>query len=296
MKIVQVAVPSGIGDVSWIYSKLHNAPEEYSFEFHVVDGWPHRTVNFCQLLPRVTLAKYDGITYPEIVYFQQLHKLNTWEQIAGCGFGRVMLSANLHLERGLRLEDWLPDLTTDFHYPIQTRQDHADVAERMIGEARKRGDILIGVSAASYRGSEAWDTWRSDRWNRFLDMIQELAQGEACFILMGGFWDDLTLTLSSRKDVYEVVGKTSVGEAVELLRRLNGYIGFSSGLGVIGTLLHKPVVMLWPAHQVELSTSWAPPKMLSQHKYVALQWNEPFEVIGAVESWLREHVFHKGDS
>lgn len=294
MKIMQVAVPAGIGDVSWIYSKLHNAPEGWMFELHVVDGWPHRTVNFCHLLPRVTAPKYDGISYTEIVHFQQLHDLTSWSRLEECGFGRVMLSANLHLERGLRLEEWLPDLATDFHYPLQTRKDHADVAERMIGEARKRGRVLIGISAASYRGSEAWDTWRGDRWNRFLDLVRECSKEPICFVLMGGFWDDLTLALSSRDDVLEVVGKTSIGEAVELIRLMDGYIGFSSGLGVISTILSTPAMMLWPGHQVELSTSWAPPEMLSKHSYVASQWNEPFEVVDIAEPWLRTHVFTKG--
>lgn len=287
-KLITVCVPSGIGDISWIYSKLHCAPAEYEFALDVVNGWPHRSVNFCRLLPRVISSKYDNISYLDINYFQQINRLSSWARIAECGFGRVMLSANLHLERGLRLEDWLPDLPTDFHYELHTREDHKETATKIVAQARQLGRKVVGVSAASYRGSEAWDTWRSDRWNRFLDRLSDV--GDVCFLLMGGFWDDLTAALGKRKDAIECVGKTSVGEAYEILRQLDGYVGFSSGLGVMATLLHKPTFMMWPGHQVALSTSWAPPDMLAERSYVASQWNEPFEVLELAEPWFQKFV------
>ena len=50
-----VGVPSGIGDVSWLYSKLkHAGPLGYK----IADGWPYRTKQFLELLPNVRWAEY----------------------------------------------------------------------------------------------------------------------------------------------------------------------------------------------------------------------------------------------
>lgn len=288
MKTISLCVPAGIGDISWIYSKLHCAPPEFDFEIAVSDGWPHRSVEFCRLLPRVVKASYDSVSYQDIVSFQQLNGFRTFSEIASNGFGRTFLSCNEHLERGKRLESWLPDLATDFHYPLATNAEDHVVAEDLISPCEET--VKVGVSAASYRGSEAWDTWRLPKWNRFLDLFKEVLGVPCTFVLLGGFWDDLTFGLSKRQDTLELVGKTSVAQAYELHKLLDGYVGFSSGLGVLATLLSRPSVMLWPSHQVELSTSWAPPEMLKEGSYVACQWVEPFEVINRIGPWIKKFL------
>jgi hypothetical protein len=292
MKTISLCVPSGIGDISWIYSKLHCAPPEFDFELFVADGWPHRSVEFCRMLPRVVRSDYEDFNYKDILSFQRVNNITTFEGVATNGFGRTFISCNEHLEQGKRLEDWLPDLKTDFHYPVVTMGDDMKTAFELINP---KGGVdvgvrLIGVSAASYRGSEAWDTWRSPKWNRFMDLLQEVADKRLRFVLLGGFWDDLTFALSKRWDAIELVGKTTIGQAYELHKLLDGYIGFSSGLGVLSTLLSRPTVMLWPRHQAELSTSWAPPEMLKEHSYIASQWVEPFEVVNQIEGWLKNRV------
>ena len=291
-RVLTLAVPSGIGDISWLYSKLHCAPPGFVFDLEVADGWPHRSVEFCQLLPRVRSAKYADFNYTDIMVFQRMHGLDTFEKVANCGFGRIFIAPNEHLERGRRLEQWLPDIPTDFHYPLNTSPTQCDSAFNLSDEIRGRfpGAVRIGVSAASYRGSEAWSTWRMERWSRLLDLIKKSAGGNVCFVLMGGFWDDLTYALSKRDDSFELVGKTDIGTAYMLHNYLDGYIGFSSGLGVMRTLLGLPTMMLWPVHQVELSTSWAPPEMLRDHSYLAVQWVEPFEVAEMAEPWLHGYV------
>src|SRR5215467_796658 len=120
--IQTVCVPSGIGDVSWAYSKLRNAGK---LVYEVADGWPYRTVPFLELLPGVAKAEYGPFNYQDIVAFEQGTGIGhhpTWENVNnGRGLERVLLEPNRHLEEGKRLEDWLPDLPTTFHYEINTR-------------------------------------------------------------------------------------------------------------------------------------------------------------------------------
>jgi hypothetical protein len=275
MKVVKV--PSGIGDVSWMYSKLcHVDP----LDWQIADGWPYRTKHFLELLPKVRSAEYGNFIYTDIITSEEMIGVHgkSWEELSR--FEELLLEANTHLESGKRLEDWLPDLPTDFHYSIRTSPRDVKRAEALLGDFPKP---LWGVSAASYRGSEAWKTWGFSEWRSFLEWFKAYAGGT--IILMGGFWDDLTDALAS-EGYDNVVGRTSFGAAVEMLRRLDGYVGFSSGLGIVGTVLDRKVFMMWPEHQQPLSRSWAPPEMLESGRYAASRWGSVEEVSRLVRKWL----------
>jgi hypothetical protein len=285
-KSLNLVVPAGIGDVSWILSKIVNVKDDFDFNIQVCDGWPHRTVPFLKMFPWIREVAYSADSYPDIVDFQSRHKLTTWERVANCGFGRILLAPNPHLEQGRRLEDWLPDLPTDFHYVIPTGFESEVKADKILKDVDTK--YVYGISAASYRGSEAWKTWGHEEWSRFLTRWLSI-KPSVKFIFMGGFWDDLTHSIYEEFEVNSIdaVGKTDFGAAVEIHKRIKGYVGFSSGLGIIRTVLGLKTFMLWPDHQIELSTSWAPPEMLEDQTYMASLWRDPDEVFYRFKGWLR---------
>lgn len=276
-----VGVPSGIGDFSWLYSKLcHVGPLDYQ----VADGWPHRTVPYLELLPGVKTACYGEFSYQDIVEVQHATGIGfhpTWKSIEDKNLGRALIECNRHLEMGIPLADWCPDLPTDFHYRIEIENIHAnDAVERL----NKHPKPWTGISAASYRGSEAWKTWGYKEWSPFLKWWHSEVGGT--IFLIGGFWDDLTDSLAA--DGWpSLVGKTPCGTVVGMLRLFDFYIGFSSGLGVIRTVLDKNALMLWPDHQEALSRSWAPPEMLSTGMYTPHLWRDVDTVSRAAKLWLK---------
>ena len=100
---------------------------------------------------------------------------------------------------------------------------------------------------------------------------------------MGGRWDDLTdeleLHLSEYSNqVLNIVGKTTFPEACAVHKLCRFYIGFSSGLGIIRTVMELPTIMLWPSHQQKLSTSWADPEDLYTGRYIASGYTTPGSV------------------
>lgn len=280
-----IGVPSGIGDVSWMYSKLCHIDETIRFE--IADGWPYRTREFLQMLPRVAECDYDRqMHYDDILSFENIHGLLkyglTWNELEDrFPYGRLMLECNRHLEMGRRLEEWLPDLPCNFHYDINTKPIDRVRALELIDEMPKP---IIGISAASYRGSEAWKTWGYAEWSPFLKWIANKTGGSV--LLMGGFWDDLTHSLA--EDGYrDVVGKTSFGTAIELQKELDLYVGFSSGLGIIRTVLSKKTYMMWPEHQQALASSWAPLEMLENGTYGHSIWRDLETTKRHVAAWLK---------
>lgn len=279
-----MCVPSGIGDLSWMYSKLkHIEP----FKWLVADGWPARSVPFLKLLPGVRDADYGRFDYSDIVAFESAMHLGptpTLKQLEAFKGDNIFLEANRHLEMGKPLSQWLPELPTDYHYEVVIPETEIERARKLI---RGLKTPIWGISAASYRGAEAWTTWGVEPWINFLDRWLEYAGGSV--LLLGGNWDDLTFALSSERGYTDLVGKTSVPMALQIVKEIDGYIGFSSGLGIVRTVFGKPTMMMWPNHQVELSRSWADPEMLENKQYVVSQWRDPREVMQIAKAWHRSN-------
>lgn len=264
-----IAGPSGIGDLSWMYSKLCHVGE---MDYEVADGWPYRSHDYMMMLPNVKSVRYGEFVYEDILAFEQtaLRGKTTWKDIEEMGAMRVFMQPNHHLERGRPLADWLPDLPTDYHYPMKIAPEDVEKARALV-EGFPVGEA-IGISCASYRGAKAWQTWGSDEWSSLcLDLSFNMLTP---LIFLGGRWDDLTDAVAGRFDgpsapVLNLVGKTSFGVVCALHLMIPWYIGFSSGLGVIRTVLRRPTLMLWPDHQAALSTSWADPEDLDSSRYKA---------------------------
>ena len=268
MKTIHIGVPSGIGDISWIISKLINAPD-CKFVVEVADGWPYRSEDYVKLLDpqKFEWGGYGGFEYRDIVGFEKLNPYNSFKDIVDAGFGRYLIQPNFHLERGKALAEWLPDLPTSYQYPLNTKEFAGTALARIKHIPRP----ILGLSAASYRGAVAWKTWERDQWKELIARV--LKNTNMQVLLMGGGWDDLTRSLENiHPRVFSVVGQTSFGEAVEIHKSLSGYLGFSSGLGIIRTVLGLPTYMLWPDHQQALSTSWADPQMISEGSYIATSY------------------------
>lgn len=278
-----VCVPSGMGDVSWAYSKLKHLGK---LKYEVADGWPHRTVPYLELLPEVESASYGPFNFQDIIKMEQLHamgdspKLVQLQEYAG---STIFLQPNRHLEMGLPLADWLPELPCDYHYDVNIPERDVTRAIQRLATYKRP---ITGISAASYRGSEAWKTWGYEDWSTFLKMWK--AEVGGTILLLGGFWDDLTDTLSN-EGYPSLVGKTTIGCALEIQRMLDWYIGFSSGLGIMRTVFRKPTFMLWPDFQAELSTSWADPADLESGLYMSQLWRAPNLAIKRARLWLRRN-------
>src|SRR5207249_10747350 len=109
-----VGVPSGIGDVSWLYSKLkHVGPLGYK----IADGWPYRTKQFLELLPQAKWTEYAPFTYRDIINFEQVQNIGfhrTCKDIFNRGVEDCLIEADRPLELGIPLDDCMPDWPTDY--------------------------------------------------------------------------------------------------------------------------------------------------------------------------------------
>ena len=239
-------------------------------------------------------SDYVPISYGMILGFESDHKINadakdrSWAKISKLQVGNLLLEPNKWLENGNRLETWLPDLPCEFHYPLPISTDDRERAEKIVSRAMashpmKDGPI-VGISCASYRGAEAWKTWGIDEWKDMLRRIMSIGWRP---LLLGGSWDDLTYAVACDLELPDIVGKTNVPQMVAIMDSLDSYVGYSSGMNVIRTVLDKPALAFWPDFQNELRDSWAPPEMLESHRYVSHLWREPKIIWPTAKAFLR---------
>jgi hypothetical protein len=151
------------------------------------------------------------------------------------------------------------------------------------------GPILMW-NAASVQGAKNWDAWLLLEWKLFLQKTMDDLGYRP--LAVGGDWDDLTYAICCDLDLPDLVGKTDLGTLIELLKLAPAYIGFSSGLNVIRTILNKPAMALWPSHQNDLRNSWAPPEMLESRRYVSSLYH-PLDYVWAVARRFLNQCSHE---
>lgn len=288
----KIVLPSGIGDCSWAVSALWSVRDQIE-RWDVLQGWPQRTTPYMKLIGLE--SDYVPYSYPMILGFESDHGINadskdrTWEKMSKLQVGSLLIEPNKWLENGNRLEDWLPDLPCDFHYPVHAETEDVLRAHKIVGKAMENHPMkegpVVGISCASYRGAEAWKTWELDEWKDMLHRIMSIGWRP---LLLGGNWDDLTYAVACDLELPDIVGKTNVPQMVEIMRTLDSYVGYSSGMNVIRTVLDKPALALWPDFQNELRDSWAPKEMLESRRYVSHLWRAPKVVWPVVKAFLRQ--------
>lgn len=276
---MHIGVPSGIGDISWLVSKVINAPEWGDIHFVVAGGWPYRAGDYLKMLDKG--VEYGQFDWGHIVTFEQVHPYTNWSDVPK-NYGVFYMEPNILLE-SKKLAEYLPDLPTSYHYHLNVpniKRKHFYSELVSLGE----NGPLIGISAASYRGAEEWKCWDMAKW---ADLCKKLVRMGYSIVLMGGSWDDLTRSLARlipKSNCLNLVGETDFAEACAIHKLLDYYIGFSSGLGIIRTVLGLPTFMLWPnedawSHGVFLRESWADPADVQSGRYVSSGYWKVSEVL-----------------
>jgi len=195
-----------------------------------------------------------------------------------------MLQANGHLERGLRIEDWLPDLEIDGK--VMERFRWTPKALATAGEIRgSRGDYCV-----FYAGPESGNTtaghnrgglWRPADWVRLAKLAREAG---LAVLFVGAAYDRSYLANYSLPaglaDCHNYLGAWQIDETLAVIRGARFHVGFQSGLGIVGVYQGVPAAMFWrpygdsilPDQRVnfreEMATAWVPREHLARGRYL----------------------------
>jgi len=269
IKSVVIGIPPGIGDMHWVLAKLESFKEKncihnlkividrnsslnYSRDFlklvpfidEIDDGQKHLPFRF-------SIAGGDGEPLQQ--------------NVNGVDY---LIELNSRLEHGVRIEDVLPEYDVNFNYPINNPREAQSFTQLI---KKGMGGKLYLFYASSVGGNKNWckGTWEPRDWIKLANMVYDETNSRT--ILMGAQWDsayaNVVKMLDSRNVIQNFTGKTSISEALGLLRAANFMVGFLSGLVILATRFKIPCVSFWPTlkqaphwHDPEkFQMSWVPP-------------------------------------
>jgi ADP-heptose:LPS heptosyltransferase len=292
---VKFNLPAGIGDVSWIYSKLVTLNRK--LHLSVADGrTAHdrkgRCLPLLGLLPNVTKKSAGEYHTKEVLEDPDQVRAMTADILAKAEEAPLSLQANKHLNAGGNLVDWMPELEVDYHYEMKRPKKYKDAAAEI--EAGD-GHLLDGrpyftFYAASKTGNKKWEGWSAEQW--YSMMARCSAEfGTETIALVGAAYDkdmaDEIQAVHDRKNevqLVNLVGETELPTTLEVVRGAQYSVCYPSGIPIMAHVMECPVMMFYPKHLSKLQTAWADPVYVENHRYKGCQFCSVDQAFG----WLQE--------
>lgn len=227
MRTIKVA--AGIGDNVWLLQKLVNTGEKFIFE--LPDGKPQRGKQIFDILPKVAKETHyvPNLSYKLLKERNIQRMARVWSEVKDDSF---FLCMNEHLEKGKRIERFLPDLKTSFTLPWSTTQRANEVRGDFV-----EGREYIGIYGSSYSTTRAWGFWQEKEWFELIRMIHA-ENPKIVFVLIGAQFDmDLSTKLGAMLDHHGIGYIDTVGKelsyVVEVMKVLRYAFYFPSGLPIL---------------------------------------------------------------
>lgn len=251
-------LPPGIGDCSWVISKVFHLFSKRDVGIKVSDGHPHRSSDFIDLLPVKNLG-FTPWQFPE-------GAIPVTTDLDSLPDGEYKIECNSALEMGMKLNMIFPQQPTNYHYPMVTSEAMQNTAKVFLSKAK--GSPRIGIYASAYTGPCPWSV---EQWVLFCSNIKS-NYPHAAFYVIGAKYDNRTFDLFEelKKEGYNVVsaiGEHHIGATIEVIKGLDYFFAYPSGLGILANVIHTPCMMwIYKEFPPRLIDSYANPEdILSKH-------------------------------
>ena len=292
--LLSFRVPPGIGDISWVYSKLAGLGRPLRIE--VADSGPRRALPYLELLPLVKESCYVQAPNPAKIVAvpaicQAGKALPTWsaEQLVRAASEEVVpIDLNGWLEAGNRIEDFMPEIPTVHHYEMQLPP-----GPPMIGDGAAPIELFWRRFVCFYCANQdtvrRWHGWEPRQWGALARLLMDQCDLDGV-ALVGATWDrsfaERVFAALDFTAVLDLVGHFSLADTLRAIRRSLYLVAFPSGIPILATVMSRPTVMFYPDSLRGLMTSWAPPDVLEDGTYKAMPFCEP----EAVFDWIKEKL------
>jgi hypothetical protein len=203
-----------------------------------------------------------------------------------------VLVPNAPLERGIRLEQWLPQYAINWdlfsHF-------------RITGPERAYGKMIsakLGPFCVFYPGPLGGNTteghnrnmlWKPDEWIALGKRIHD--DLGLHIVTVGAAYDHdyfrymLQPRMNGASSHWtDLIGRTSLGELWSITSQAKFVISYQAGVGIISTYLGTPTAMWWRARgdsltaagflsfENEMASAWVPPAVIESRKYCPLYY------------------------
>lgn len=290
---LKVALPLGIGDVHWAATKFRALSEHHGgrpIHAYINKSRNHATIGYLEILP--TVAKAELSERAPFAISKELpphHRFPRWSSLKGSagwqGFDYVLV-ANGHLERGLLLDTYLPELgpdSTDWSYSLNISSEDRLRAEHLVGSDRK--PVLLYLSGMGPNVGFHNHKWRVEDWVAVVVLLN--AAGIVPMLVGADTKDDLEymqwfVRVAGGSHFRNAVGQTTIPQYCALIEQAACWVGLNSGGGIVSAMRGTPTVMLWSdskfpiigceenALHTNMKTSWLHQSQLSVYRALSL--------------------------
>lgn len=286
-------VPSGLGDISWCYSKVSELSKHRNIGFHICGDQPRRSLPYVEILPRITNLGYSNLSYAIHIEPNLLQPGNT--NLAALKDGTYYLGLNPWLEAGHPLAKAFPAQATDYHYPMHLPEPSSLPAVNMLRSIPQK---KIGFYCSSNRHRLELGMWVVSQWVDFLKKIKA-KYPDCVFVAIGAPYDDKTAQVAdvlSRDCVVHKFVNQPPWQTFRIMETLNYFFAFPSGLGIMADVLRVPCMMWfwgnlpdWRARMGGLFNAYADPATLASGFHIVAPYDS---VDGALALFLTKGVRH----
>lgn len=299
-------LPQGIGDSVWALHKIQSVRDKLApgdpIEVYLTcskrDMLQDRALDFLRrfdFLSRVDmrtnygLLHNDGTDRPPFTpggYWDYIE--DGWYEFKGEKY--CVLIPNAPLERGIRLEQWLPQYDIDWNI---FRHFRISLQEQAYGKMVRS---KIGPYAVFYPGPIEGNTtgghnrnmlWKPAEWIELGERIhRELGLS---IVVVGAEYDRdfythmLVPRLNGASSHWiDLIGRTSIGELFATTSNAKFVISYQAGVGIVSTYLNTPTAIWWRprgdsisqagflSFETEMASAWVPPDKLTSGVHLPL--------------------------
>lgn len=295
MRILSVAVPEGIGDSLWSLTKVPGLlamEQKHKAEIIVCCGSSSelgtRAVEFVKRFDFVSDVKID--TTHRIPCDPVLDGAGHYNYTPnGKGFHGIydwMIQCNHELERGVRLENIVPEAGTCWDIASHFRYDDADwqAVNQLTEEAG--GDYVVFYAGPeegnTQRGHNRGAMWSAYEWVK----LERAFRDRGLRVVITGAMYDRSYVENYLRPAgfrgFERVGVWPIHTTFAVIKKAKAVISYQCGLGIMAVFMGVPTAMWWapkghsqsPEHFISFEESmahcWAPRGAVELGKYLPL--------------------------
>lgn len=280
-------VPPGIGDFSAMYQKLCCIPRDIVIRPSA--DMPERIGPFLDILPNVKNGGYSGHN-ANVSVFQTLPP---GTDIADLPDGVYILAINTFLENGGKVADWIPG-QTEYHY--RTLAPEAEI--RPLGHflSGLSGAPLVGVYCSAYGNSRHWGFWGTEEWREFLELVRADLPEDTEYIFIGAEYDVQIADYLAKwmgatgYNAYDTLGKFHIAATIELIRKLDYFFVFPSGLGFLADVVRTPNLMWFPPHLDPMRGTFCDPEQYESRQSLHELFTSPVKAYEVFKKYGYRHL------